>query len=213
MSKVPVGVLISGSGTNLQALLDAAQDADYPARIAVVVSNRPRALGLERARKAGVPTVFLSHRGLSRPEYDAKLVEALVEHHVEWVCLAGFMRIISSVLLDAFPWKILNIHPALLPSFPGLHGQEQAHQAGVRISGATVHLVDDGCDTGPIVAQGAVPVLQDDDVDALKERILKVEHQLYPMVLRWATEGRLVVQERKITLDLLTGEHPFLWCG
>lgn len=206
MSRVRVGVLISGSGSNLQAILDATAAPDHPAEVALVLSNRADAFGLERARRAGVPAEVLSHRGLGREAYDGLLVERLRAASVQWVCLAGFMRIVTPVLLGAFPGRVLNIHPALLPSFPGLHGQAQAFEAGVRVAGATVHLVDEGTDTGPIVAQGVVPVLPGDDADSLAARILTVEHRLYPMALRWAVEGRLHVEGHKVRVDLAPGE-------
>ncbi len=188
--KVPVGVLISGSGTNLQALIDACAEPTFPARISVVISNKAHAYGLERARAANIPVVAESHRGWpSREAYDAKLVEHLKAHHVEWVCLAGFMRIVTPTLIDGMGGKVLNIHPSLLPSFPGMHAQRQALEHGVKITGATVHLVDAGMDTGPIVEQAAVPVLDDDDLDALKARILAVEHEIYPAALRRVMMG------------------------
>jgi phosphoribosylglycinamide formyltransferase-1 len=190
--KVPVGVLISGSGTNLQALIDACEAPDYPARIAVVISNKPHAHGLVRAQDAGIPAIAESHRGWpSRAAYDAKLLEHLRAHHVEWVCLAGFMRIVTPTLIDGMGGRVLNIHPSLLPSFPGLEAQRQALEHGVKVTGATVHLVDAGTDTGPIVEQAAVPVLEGDDVDTLSARIREVEHQLYPAALRRAVLGAL----------------------
>lgn len=207
-----VGVLISGSGTNLQALLDACREPGFPAEIAVVASNRPKAFGLERARAAGVPAEFLgSRRYDSREAYDAALVQVLQEHGVQWVCLAGFMRLVTPGFLVAFPWRVLNIHPALLPAFPGLHAQEQAIESGVCIAGCTVHLVDAGTDTGPIVAQAAVPVRPEDDVEALRARILAQEHRLYPRVLRWAAEGRIHVEEGRARVDLPDGEARWLW--
>lgn len=190
--KTPVGVLISGSGTNLAALLAAAADPAYPARIAVVLSNKPDAYGLTRAKEAGVATEVVPHRGWgSRAAYDTELVRVLRSHAVEWVCLAGFMRIVTATLIDGFDGRVLNIHPSLLPAFPGLHAQRQALAHGVRVSGATVHLVDTGMDTGPIVEQEAVPVLPEDDEDALKARILAVEHQIYPRALARAVRGEL----------------------
>lgn len=211
MSKISVGVLISGSGTNLQSLIDACAAPDFPAQVAVVISNRRDAYGLKRARRAGIPAVWLSHRRQpSREAYDQVLVDTLREHGVQWVCLAGFMRIITPVLLRAFPQRVLNIHPALLPAFPGLHGQQLQHDAAVRIAGATVHLVDEGVDTGPIVIQGAVPHLQDDDVDTLQQRILRMEHRIYPRALRWAVEGRLCIQGRRVQVDLPPGEQVFM---
>ena len=193
--RVPVAVLVSGSGTNLQALIDATAASDHPARIAVVVADRPKAFGLERARRAGIPTeVVLKRDHGDRAAYDAALAKVLGEHGVEWVCLAGFMKVVGAPMLTAFPDRILNIHPALLPSFPGLHGPAQALAYGVQIAGATVHVVDAGTDTGPIVLQGAVPVLASDDEDALAQRILTgVEHVIYPRALRWAAQGRLSV--------------------
>ena len=206
---VRVAVLISGSGTNLQALIDATSD-DNPAMIALVVADRHKALGLQRARDAGIPTaVILKRDHDSRERYDEALVQVLRKHEIEWVALAGFMRLVTPILLDAFPWRVLNIHPALLPAFPGLHGQRQAFEYGVKISGATVHFVDTGTDTGPIIAQGAVPLLAGDDEDRARARILRIEHQLYPMVLRWAAEGRLAVTNRNVTV---IGDLPtFLW--
>jgi phosphoribosylglycinamide formyltransferase-1 len=209
--RVQVGVLLSGGGTNLQALIDAAADASYPAQIAVVLSNRERAGGLDRARAAGIPASFISHRDKTREVFDADLVAALQAHGCQWVVLAGFMRIITPVLLDAFPGRVLNIHPALLPAFPGVHAQKQALDAGVRITGATVHLVDAGMDTGPIIAQGAVPRHGGDTLDDLQQRILAVEHRLLPMVLRWAAEGRVRVESGGVAVDLKPSESRYLW--
>lgn len=194
MNRVPVAVLLSGSGTNLQALLDACADPAHPARVAVVLSNKPDAYGLERAGRAGVPTAVLPAKGhATREAYDAALVETLRAHAVEWVCLAGFMRLVTPVFLDAFPWRVLNIHPSLLPAFPGLHAQEQALAHGVTVAGCTVHLVDAGTDTGPIIAQAAVPVLQGDDRDALAARILPREHDLLVTAIRWIAVGKVDV--------------------
>jgi phosphoribosylglycinamide formyltransferase 1 len=207
--KTRVAVLASGSGTNLQALLDAAGDPAYPARIAVVLSDRADAYALERARLAGVPAVHLP-RQRDREAYDQRCVEILREHGAEWVCLAGYMRIVTSGFLAAFPWRVMNIHPSLLPAFPGLHAQEQAIRAGVRVAGCTVHLVDEGTDTGPILAQAAVPVLPADDVEALKARILRCEHVIYPRALKWAAEGRIAVREGRLHLDLPPGEDTWV---
>jgi len=206
----PVGVLVSGSGTNLQALLDS-QGAAY--RVAVVLSNRPGVGALDRAEAAGVPAVVVPHRGRSREDFEDALLAVLREHEVEWVALAGFLRVLTPRFLGAFPGRVLNIHPALLPSFPGVHAQQQAWDYGVRIAGATVHLVDAGTDTGPIVAQGAVPVLPGDDAHTLRQRILGVEHRLYPMALRWAVEGRLRVEGRRVEVDLPPGESSWVWGG
>ena len=176
-----LGVLASGSGSNLQAILDGCASGKIPAQVAVVVCNVPGARALERARAAGVPTVLLEHKQFaSRDEYDRELVAVLRRHGVELVCLAGFMRLLGPVLLGAFQNKILNIHPSLLPAFPGLHAVRQTVAAGVRISGCTVHVVDATLDGGPIVAQEAVPILPGDDEATLHERILAVEHRILP---------------------------------
>lgn len=179
-----LGVLASGSGSNLQALLDACAAGALQAQVAVVICNVAGARCLERARDAGVPAVLLPHQGLKREEYDTKLVAVLQAHGVELVCLAGFMRIITAVLLRAFPDRVLNIHPALLPSFPGMHGARQALQAGVRVAGCTVHFVDEGTDTGPILVQAAVPVLPDDTEESLQARIHAQEHKAYVRAVR-----------------------------
>ena len=197
-----IAVLVSGSGTNLQALLDATATHDYPAEIAVVLANRPKAYGLERARAAGVPAEFLGHRPFNtREAFDAAMVDVLRRYDVEWVALAGFMRLVTPVFLSAFPDRVLNIHPALLPAFPGLDAQGQALAGGARIAGATVHFVDAGTDSGPIILQGAVPVHADDDIERLKGRILRVEHQIYPRALRWAVEGRLRIEGRRVHIE------------
>ena len=210
-SRVPIAVLISGSGTNLQALLDAAADPSWPGEIAVVISNRKDARGLERARKSGVPSRWIPHRGRSRPEFEAEILEALKEFEVEWVALAGFMRLLSADFLAHYVHRVLNIHPSLLPAFPGLRAQEQALAAGARVTGATVHLVDEGEDTGPIILQGAVPCHPGEELDSLKSRILAVEHRLYPRALRWAVEGRLAVVDGGLEVDLPEGEELWLW--
>jgi phosphoribosylglycinamide formyltransferase-1 len=192
-----LGVLISGRGSNLQAIIDAIAEGSLDARIVVVISNRPDAQGLERARRAGIETLYLNHRAsASREAYDQTLVEQLRSRDVGLVCLAGFMRLLSPVFIEAFPDAILNIHPSLLPAFPGLDAQRQAWAHGVKLAGATVHLVDRNLDAGPIVAQRAVPVLGDDTPDSLSARILEVEHQLYPEAIGlllsggWRLEGR-----------------------
>jgi len=200
-----IGVLLSGSGTNLQALIDAGLE------LSVVISNRPKAYGLERARAAGVPAVHIGHRKFaSRELFEEALTATLREHGVEWVACAGFMRILTPSFLNAWSQRVLNIHPALLPAFPGVDGQGQAHAYGVRIAGATVHFVDAGTDTGPIVAQAAVPVLPEDDREALQQRILAKEHRLYPMCLRMAVEGRLRIDGRRVEVDLRDGESLLL---
>jgi phosphoribosylglycinamide formyltransferase-1 len=184
-----LGVLVSGRGSNLQAILDAIRDGRLKARVGVVLSNVAGAPGLERARAAGVPAQVLSHKDFpSRERYDEALVERLRAHEVDLVCLAGFMRLLSPVFVRAFPGRILNVHPSLLPSFPGLHAQRQALEHGVKVTGATVHLVDEELDHGPILMQSAVPVLEGDDEDSLSARILEQEHKIYPEAIALVLE-------------------------
>ncbi len=203
-----VGVLVSGRGSNLQTLLDAAADPWFPADITVVVSNVPGAFALERAAAAGVPALTIDHRGRGRAEFEAELLAALSD--VDIVCLAGFMRVLTPGFLNAFPNRVLNIHPALLPAFPGLHGPAQALAAGVTQAGATCHLVDAGVDTGPILAQGSVPVLPGDTEESLAARILPLEHRLFPLGLRWLAEGRVTVTDRRAQVALQPGESRWL---
>ncbi|HWI20104.1 MAG TPA: phosphoribosylglycinamide formyltransferase [Vicinamibacterales bacterium] len=176
-----LGVLISGRGSNLKAIIDAIARGDLAASIAIVISNRADAPGLEHAAKAGIETLVLSHKNYrTREEYDHALVGELKQRGVELVCLAGFMRLLSPVFVDAFPNRILNIHPSLLPDYPGLHPQQQALDAGATVSGATVHIVNAELDAGPIVLQRQVPVMPGDTAGTLAARILEIEHQLYP---------------------------------
>lgn len=199
---VNIGVLVSGSGTNLQALIDARESGSLPARIACVISNRTDAFALERAKKHGIPAIHLDHRSFAgRDHYDAALVNLLGEHGVDLVVLAGFMRIVTPVLLNAFPNAVMNIHPALLPAFPGLHAQQQALEYGVKVTGCTVHFVDAGTDTGPIIIQAAVPVLEGDSVESLSNRIQIEEHRIYPEAVRLFTEGKLTVVGRRVKIS------------
>lgn len=196
-----IGVLISGSGSNLQAIIDACAAGAIDGRVACVISNNADAFGLERAKKAGIPALHLDHRAYSgREGYDEALVATLREFGVELVVLAGFMRIITTVLLDAFPMRVMNIHPALLPSFPGLHAQRQALAYGSKVAGCTVHFVDCGTDTGPIIMQAAVPVLEGDTEQSLSARIQKEEHRIYPEAIRLFSEGLLQVKGRVVTI-------------
>jgi phosphoribosylglycinamide formyltransferase 1 len=195
-----LGVLISGRGSNLQALIDAIADGRLNASIALVISNREDAAGLERARVAGIETVVLSHRAFaSRDEYDRELSRELQSRDVALVCLAGFMRLVGSGLIDAFPSRILNIHPSLLPAFPGLDAQRQAIEHGAKVSGVTVHLVTAELDGGPIVVQRAVPVMPGDTAESLAARILAEEHRAYPEAVQmildggWRLDGRRFV--------------------
>ena len=196
-----LGVLISGRGSNLQAIIDAIAERRLDASIAVVISNQESAGGLERARRAGIETVTLSHRGWpSREDYDRALVSELRKRDVRLVCLAGFMRKFSAVMIEAFPNAVLNIHPSLLPSFPGLHPQQQALDHGVKTSGVTVHFVTADLDAGPIIVQRTVPVRDDDTEETLAARILVEEHHAYPEAIAlvldggWRIEGRRVVR-------------------
>jgi phosphoribosylglycinamide formyltransferase-1 len=190
-----LGVLISGRGSNLAAILDACASGGLDAAVRLVVSNRPDAPGLGHARAAGVPARVLDPKlHGSRAAYDAALADALSEAGVAWVVLAGFMRILTRAFLDRFEGRIVNIHPSLLPAFPGLEAQRQALAHGVCVTGCTVHLVDEGVDSGPILAQAVVPVRQDDTTESLSERVLVREHELLVRTLRWIAEGRLHIE-------------------
>jgi phosphoribosylglycinamide formyltransferase-1 len=191
-----VAILISGRGSNMAALIAAAQAQDFPAEIAVVISNRPDALGLEKAAASGVPTVAIDSKpfGKDRAAFEAVLQRALDEHRVELICLGGFMRLLSAEFVQRWYGRMLNIHPSLLPSFPGLDPHGQALRAGVKISGATVHFVIPETDAGPIVMQGAVAVRDDDTPETLAARILEIEHRIYPDALRLLASDRLKLQ-------------------
>ena len=196
-----LGVLLSGGGTNLQAIIDAIERGELPARIRLVISNRADAYGLVRARNHKLPTAVIPHTDFpSREDFDRRIVELLKQHGVELVVLAGFTRQLSSVFVRAFPQRILNIHPALLPAFPGLYAQRQAIEHGVRISGATVHLVDEEMDHGPIIMQAAVSVYASDTEARLRERILRQEHRIYPAAIKLFAEGRVRVDGRTVRL-------------
>jgi phosphoribosylglycinamide formyltransferase 1 len=201
MTLAKLGVLISGRGTNLQAIVDAIRENRLRAEIALVISNRADAAGLKRAAAAGVQALVVSHRGhASREEYDQLLAQTLIEARVDLVCLAGFMRLLTPTFLDAFPNRVLNIHPSLLPAFPGVDAQRQAFEHGVKVTGVTVHLVNADLDAGPIVMQRAIPVLDADTVETLSARILEEEHRLYPEAIQrvldagWRIEGRRFVR-------------------
>ncbi|MCA9521910.1 MAG: phosphoribosylglycinamide formyltransferase [Myxococcales bacterium] len=197
-----VGVLVSGRGSNLQALIDAAGAADFPARIVGVISNKRGAYALERARAADIPSATISHRQFEgRAAFEEALIAQLRDWQVDWVVLAGFMRVLTPTFIRAFAPRILNIHPSLLPAFPGVGVQQAALDYGVRVSGCTVHLVDEGTDTGPIIAQAAVPVRDDDNAESLAARILVEEHRIFPAAIRqiiskpWRLVGRRIVFE------------------
>ena len=202
-SKLRLGVLASGRGTNLQAIIDAIEAGTLDALIAVVVSNKKEAQALERARRHKLTGVFLdskpfAHETNSREAYDRAILDVLKKHDVELIALAGYMRIVTPVLIGAYPNRIMNIHPSLLPAFPGLEVQEKAVDWGVKIAGCTVHFVTEGVDEGPIIIQAAVPVLQGDTADTLSARILTQEHRIYPRAIQLYAEGRLRVEGRRV---------------
>jgi len=202
MAKLKVGVLISGRGSNLAALIEAARAADYPAEISSVVSNKADARGLAIAAATGVPTATVSHKDHpDRESFDRAVSAELERHGVELVVLAGFMRIFSPWFPARWANRLINIHPSLLPAFKGLHVQRQALDAGVRVSGCTAHLVIPDLDSGPIIAQAAVPVLAGDTEETLSARILRQEHRLYPLVVRWFAEGRVNIAGNKVTVE------------
>lgn len=196
-----IAVLISGRGSNLQALIDAGKRGHLGGTIAIVIANRPDAAGLTKAQDAGIATLVVDHKQYAdRAAFERALVDVLRERGVRLVCLAGFMRLLGQTFLDAFPNAILNVHPALLPAFPGLHAQRQALEYGVRIAGCTVHLVDDKTDHGPIVIQAAVPVYSDDTLAELTERILAEEHRIYPEAICLFAEGAIRVEGRRVVI-------------
>lgn len=203
---VKLGVVISGAGTNLQAIIDAIARGDLRAEIRIVISNRAAAKGLERARNAGIATQVIDHRKFpSREDFDRAVLAVMREHQAELVVCAGFMRLLSSVMLEAFPNRILNTHNALLPSFPGIHGPREAIEYGVKIAGCTVFFVTEGTDTGPVIIQAAVPVNPDDDEERLADRVKAAEHRILPEAIRLYQEGRLEVSGRKV---IVRGHHP-----
>jgi len=202
MIPLRLGVLASGRGSNLQALIDAIEAKTLDATIAVVVSNKPDAMALERAQRHGMKGIFLDPKSVAgesepRKAYDQKILEVLKGHDVQLVLLAGYMKIVTSVLIDAYQWHMMNIHPSLLPSFPGLNAQTQALEAGVKVSGCSVHFVTEGVDEGPIILQTSVVVEEHDTTETLSARILEKEHQLYPRAVQLFAEGRLCVEGRK----------------
>jgi phosphoribosylglycinamide formyltransferase-1 len=197
-----LGILLSGRGSNFEAIADNVASGSIDASIAVVISNRADARGLESARRRGLNAVCLPSKGLDREVYDRMLVEELRKHEVDLVCLAGFMRLLSAAFVREFPQRILNIHPSLLPAFSGLDAQHQALEHGAKISGCTVHFVDEFLDAGPIVLQAAVPVLDDDNADTLSARILKEEHRIYSEAIRIVLGGRYRVEGRRVLAGL-----------
>ncbi|NLN59197.1 MAG: phosphoribosylglycinamide formyltransferase [Deltaproteobacteria bacterium] len=206
--KVLIGVLASGSGSNLQSIIDHIEAGRLDATIRVVISNNPDAYALTRAQIHEIPTVVIRHRGFpTREAFDRNMAETLKAFGVELVVMAGFMRVLSPQFLKTFPRRVINIHPALLPSFPGLQGQKQALDHGVKFSGCTVHFADEGVDSGPIIIQAVVPVLETDTEDTLAERILREEHRIYPQAIQLYAEGRIIIQNRHVKIrDLHEGD-------
>jgi phosphoribosylglycinamide formyltransferase-1 len=199
---VNLGVLVSGSGSNLQAIIDNIEAGRLDARIKIIISNVPEVFALERAEKHGLPSLVISHKGYKkREDFDQKIVVALQAHGVELVVLAGYMRVVTSVLLRAFPMRVMNIHPALLPSFPGTHVWQAEVDYGVKFAGCTVHFVDEGTDTGPIIIQAVVPVYDDDTAETLNARILKQEHKIFSQAIQLYAEGRLKIQGRRVLAE------------
>ena len=196
-----IGVLASGRGSNFQAIIDEIETGRLPASIEILIVDNPEAYAIERAKKHGITYLYINPKNFSTKEaFYEKIRDELLLREVALVILAGFMRIVKKPLLDAFPNRIMNIHPALLPSFPGLHGQKQAVDYGVRISGCTVHFVDESVDSGPVIIQAAVPVHPDDTEETLSERILKLEHRIFPEAIRLYADGRLKVEGRKVKI-------------
>ena len=202
MAELKAAVMISGRGSNLQALIDACADPGYPAKIVLVISNKPEVMGLERARIAGIDCQVIDHRDFAeREDFDDAITQALEAAGAELVCLAGFMRILGEAFVERWHDRMINIHPSLLPAFKGLNTHERAIDAGIRITGCTVHFVRPAMDDGPIIVQAAVPVLPEDDAGALADRILVAEHKCYPMALRLIAEGRARVVNEKVGFD------------
>jgi phosphoribosylglycinamide formyltransferase-1 len=198
-----IGILVSGRGSNMVALLEGARSGFIPGKVGVVVSNKPSAAALDKARSFDVPTAVVPQkdfRGRDREEHDRAVHQVLAEAGVDLICLAGYMRILSPWLVGRYPNRIVNIHPSLLPAFPGLHGQRQALEYGVRVSGCTVHLVDAELDHGPILVQAAVPVLADDTEETLAARILEQEHRIYPLAVRWLCQDRVELDGRRVRI-------------
>ena len=199
MDKLRLGVLASGQGSNLQAIINATADGRIDGIVTVVISDHQEAFALERARQNNIPAHYLDINSFAgKAAFEEEIVNILRNYQVDLVCLAGYMRVLSSVVLDAFPQRIINIHPALLPAFPGLHGQKQAWDYGVKFSGCTVHFVDQGIDTGPIIIQAVVPVLDEDTADTLAARILEQEHQIFPEAIQRFAQGKLAITGRKV---------------
>ncbi len=208
IDKLRLGILVSGSGTNMEAIAVECEEGRLPAEVAVVISNRSDAYALKRAERHGIKSVFVDPSSYpSREAYDRAVVKILKEHQVDLVILAGYMLLVGRAVLDSFPMRIMNIHPALLPSFPGTSGIDDALEYGVKVTGVTVHFVDEGLDTGPIILQEAVAIKEDDDRESLAERIHRVEHKLYPRAIKYFAQGRLSLDGRRVRIR----EDCFIW--
>ena len=206
MKKINLGVLVSGSGSNLQSIIDHIEQKKLDAEIKIIISNNPQAFALERAKKHHIPSIVFDHSEYQdRVEFDRKMIEVLRFHSIDLVVLAGFMRVLTPFFLKSFPLRVMNIHPALLPAFPGLHVQKKALDYGVKFSGCTVHFVDEGVDSGPIIIQAVVPVYDHDTEQTLGERILREEHKIYPRAIQLYGEGKLKVVGRKVQIRDLPG--------
>lgn len=210
--KITLGVLVSGNGSNLQSLIEHIENEKLDAQISVVISNNKDAYALERCKKHNIHTAVVDHqRFTAREDFDRRMIEILNAVGVELVVMAGFMRILTPIFFRAFPMKVINIHPALLPAFPGLHVQQKAVAYGVKFSGCTVHFADEGVDSGPVIIQAVVPVYDDDDGASLAERILKEEHRIYPQAIQYYAEGRIEITGRKVRImNSIRGEDKAL---
>ncbi|MBN2515049.1 MAG: phosphoribosylglycinamide formyltransferase [Deltaproteobacteria bacterium] len=196
---VDIGILVSGSGSNFQSIIDQIEQGNLDASIKVVVSNNPDAYALERAKKHNIPAVVIDHNNFNdRNEFDQEMIDVLNSYSVELVIMAGFMRILTPLFIKAFPMRIMNIHPAILPSFQGIHAQERAFDYGVKFSGCSVHFADEGVDTGPVIIQSVVPVYNDDTAETLQQRILREEHRIFPQAIQFYAEGKLEIIGRKV---------------
>lgn len=202
MKKKKLGILVSGNGSNLQAIIDSIGKGEIDAEVAVVISNKPEVYALERASLSGITTEYIEEKEAeTREEYDQKLITILEDHQVELVLLAGFMRILSPAFIQKYKGKLMNIHPSLLPSFPGLNAQQQALEYGVKVTGATVHFVDEGLDSGPIIIQSPALIQPNDTLEILRDRILRVEHWIYPQAVKLYLEGKLRVEGKKVIVE------------
>lgn len=209
--KLKVGILVSGGGSNMQALIESCAAPGHPAEIVTVISNRPGVGALERAAAAGIPATVIDHKAYGdRESFDAELQRRLDAAGVEFVCLAGFMRLLTTGFVEHWSGRMINIHPSLLPSFKGLNVQQRAIDAGARFSGCTVHFVTPEMDVGPIIQQAVVPIHQDDTADSLAARILEQEHRIYPASLRWVAEGRVRIEGERVLLDGAAHKHAAL---